>query len=722
MTENPIVAPLADDDPMRLGPYRLLGVVGAGGMGKVYLGVDAAGRTAAVKALRATDDVDPGMLDRFRREAEVARSVRGPGVAAVLGHGMWGERPWLASEFLPGLTLTRAVDRFGPFAEADVRALGAALAGTLAEIHAAGLVHRDLKPSNVVLTRGGPYIIDFGIARPEHGMTLTGAGSAPATPGFSAPEQALGRRTGPPGDVFALGAVLAFAAIGRLPFGDGHPAAVQFRTVHEEPDLEGVPRALLGVVTDCLAKEPAQRPEPREVARRLRTEWGNKHGTGRGGEPGTAHRTRWLAAHRPRLAARLAPPPRPRRPAWRSGPLAAELARCAAAVDDTVRSAAPEAVPSRRRVTAAASAAAVTVCAVGGGAGWWLLRGDGSGPGVPAATPLARYTTGTAPAPLWTRDGLATNGVGPLAAGEVVVAGTPKGLTAWAVDTGQRAWTWTDRGTPLPAAGLLAAGGVMLAVTAGGRLTAVDPRDGRERWSRALGATRLLAADADTAYVLDGERRLSALPLTGARARWTRSAATGTAKGAMAAVARGRLVVAGADGTVTAYRTDDHGSVAWHQDTTAEVALAPAMAGHTVYLGGASLRALTLADGTQRWSKPAAEGGIWGSPTPAQGSLYVAWQDQLIAVDARSGEQTWSLLPGTHALPTTAPVVQGRSLYHPLGADRFGPDDGVVTVDLRKAAAAWSLGGGGDQPWRLTGAANRVFLSHAGTLHAMPVL
>ncbi|MGO4756621.1 hypothetical protein AB4212_49845, partial [Streptomyces sp. 2MCAF27] len=95
MTENPTVAPLADDDPMRLGPYRLLGVVGAGGMGKVYLGVDAAGRTAAVKALRATDDVAPGMLDRFRREAEVARSVRGPGVAAVLGHGMWGERPWL---------------------------------------------------------------------------------------------------------------------------------------------------------------------------------------------------------------------------------------------------------------------------------------------------------------------------------------------------------------------------------------------------------------------------------------------------------------------------------------------------------------------------------------------------------------------------------------------------------------------------------------------------
>ncbi|MEU5027945.1 protein kinase domain-containing protein [Streptomyces milbemycinicus] len=711
MTENPIVAPLADDDPMRLGPYRLLGVVGAGGMGKVYLGLDTAGRTAAVKALRAADDMDPGMLDRFRREAEVARSVRGPGVAAVLGHGMWGERPWLASEFLPGLTLTRAVERFGPFAEADVRALGVALAGTLAEIHAAGLVHRDLKPSNVVLTRGGPYVIDFGIARPEHGMTLTGAGSAPATPGFSAPEQALGRRTGPPGDVFALGAVLAFAATGRLPFGDGHPAAVQFRTVHEEPDLEGVPRALLGVVTDCLAKEPAQRPEPREVARRLRME--------RGAERGTARRTGWFAAHRPPLAQPL----RPLRPAWRSGPLAAELARCAAAVDDTVRSAAPEAAPSRRRVTAAAaSAAAVTVCAAGGGAGWWLLRGDRRGPGVPAATPLARYTTGTAPAPLWTRDGLATNGAGPLAAGEVVVAGTPKGLTAWAVDTGQRAWTWTGRGTPLPAAGLLAAGGVVLAVTTGGRLTAVDARDGRERWSRAVGATRLLAADADTAYVLDGERRLSALPLTGARARWTTQAATGTAKGAAAAAAGGRLVVAGSDGTVTAYRTDDRGSVAWHQDTAAEVALAPAVAGDTVYLGGASLRALTLADGTRRWAKPTPGGGAWGSPTSAQGSLYVAWQDQLIAVDARSGEQTWSLLPGTHALPTTAPVVQGRSLYHPLGADRFGPDDGVVTVDLRKAAAAWSLGGGGDQPWHLTGAANRVFLTHAGTLHAMPVL
>ncbi|OMI35958.1 serine/threonine-protein kinase, partial [Streptomyces sparsogenes] len=253
--ENPFIAPLAGDDPARLGPYRLLGVVGAGGMGKVYLGVDAEGRTAAVKALRTTGDQDPGMPARFRREAEVARSVRGPGMAAVLGHGLGDQRPWLASEFLPGLTLTRAVDRFGPLTEADVRELGARLAQTLARIHAAGLVHRDLKPSNVVLTRGGPYVIDFGIARPEHGMTLTGAGSAPATPGFAAPEQVLGRRTGPPGDVFALGAVLAFAAGGRLPFGDGHPAAVQFRTVHEEPDLEGVPSALLGVVTACLAKD-----------------------------------------------------------------------------------------------------------------------------------------------------------------------------------------------------------------------------------------------------------------------------------------------------------------------------------------------------------------------------------------------------------------------------------------------------------------------------------
>lgn len=701
--ENPFIAPLAGDDPARLGPYRLLGVVGAGGMGKVYLGVDAEGRTAAVKALRATGDEDPGMPARFRREAEVARSVRGPGMAAVLGHGLGDERPWLASEFLPGLTLTRAVDRFGPLTEADVRELGARLAQTLARIHAAGLVHRDLKPSNVVLTRGGPYVIDFGIARPEHGMTLTGAGSAPATPGFAAPEQVLGRRTGPPGDVFALGAVLAFAAGGRLPFGDGHPAAVQFRTVHEEPDLEGVPPALLGVVTACLAKDPAERPEPREVERRLRAE----EGTERGGP--------WRAAGLPRL--------RPRRPAWRSGPLAAELARCAAAVDRAVRSAAPEDAPTRRRVTAAAaSAAAVTVCAAGGGVGWWLLRGDGGpGPGVPAATPLARYTTGTAPAPLWSRGGLATDGAGPLTAGRVVVAGVPKGLAAWAADTGEPAWTWTGRGAPLPAAGLLAAAGLVLAVTAGGRLTALDARDGRERWSRAAGVTRLLAADAAMAYVLDGERRLRALPLTGARDRWTIRAGTGTAKAAAAAVAAARLVVAAADGTVTAYRTAD-GSAAWRQDTGVAAALTPAVADGTVYLGGARLRALALADGAPRWTTPAPGTGPWGSPAPAHGSLHLAWQDQLIAVDARTGEQSWSVLPGTHALPTTAPVVQGRALYHPLGADPSGPDDGVVTVDLRKAETAWTLGGGGEEGWHLTGAANRVFLAHAGTLRAMPVL
>jgi serine/threonine protein kinase len=209
-------------------------------MGAVHLGRDARGRAAAVKVLRAELAADEGMVRRFRREADTAASVRGRGVAPVLGYDLDGPVPWIAAAYLAGPTLHQAVAACGVLDEGGTRALGAELARTVAEIHAAGLVHRDLKPSNIVLTRAGPRVIDFGIARPEYGLTLTEPGLAPATPGYAPPEQITGRRAGPAADVFALGAVLVFACTGRGPFGSGHAAAVGFRVVHEEPELEGL--------------------------------------------------------------------------------------------------------------------------------------------------------------------------------------------------------------------------------------------------------------------------------------------------------------------------------------------------------------------------------------------------------------------------------------------------------------------------------------------------
>ncbi|MFD3918381.1 protein kinase [Streptomyces sp. NPDC058595] len=253
--------PLLPGDPTTLGSVRLLGRLGAGGMGRVYLGRTTGGRLVAVKTVHAHLAAEPQFRERFRREAAAARAVTGAHTAAVLDADPASPVPWLATAYLPGVTLRRAVAAAGPLEVPVVRSLGAALAEALTSIHGAGLVHRDLKPSNVLITAEGPRVIDFGIARAlgDHGMTR--AGDIVGTPGFIAPEQITD--SGPvttAADVFALGAVLAFAATGRNPFGDGTVAILLYRAVHEEPDLDGVPARIRGLVAGCLDKDPAGRP------------------------------------------------------------------------------------------------------------------------------------------------------------------------------------------------------------------------------------------------------------------------------------------------------------------------------------------------------------------------------------------------------------------------------------------------------------------------------
>ncbi|MFD6989559.1 protein kinase [Streptomyces sp. NPDC059943] len=261
--------PLLPGDPATLGSVRLLGRLGAGGMGRVYLGRTTGGRLVAVKTVHAHLAAEPQFRERFRREAAAARAVTGAHTAAVLDADPASPVPWLATAYLSGVTLRRAVAAAGPLEVPVVRSLGAALAEALTSIHGAGLVHRDLKPSNVLITAEGPRVIDFGIARAlgDHGMTR--AGDIIGTPGFIAPEQITD--SGPvtaAADVFALGAVLAFAATGRNPFGDGTVAILLYRAVHEEPDLDGVPAEIRGLVADCLDKEPAGRPSVGAVLER----------------------------------------------------------------------------------------------------------------------------------------------------------------------------------------------------------------------------------------------------------------------------------------------------------------------------------------------------------------------------------------------------------------------------------------------------------------------
>ncbi|MFC9822487.1 serine/threonine-protein kinase [Streptomyces erythrochromogenes] len=263
-------------DPHRIGPYRLLSRLGAGGMGQVYLARSDRGRTVAVKL------VHPGLAAleefriRFRQEVAAARRVGGEWTAPVLDADTEAATPWFATGYVAGPSLRRVVAHgFGPLPDRSVRILAAGLAHALTDIHRAGIVHRDLKPSNVLITLDGPRVIDFGIARCPTGCGAgpTRVGEVIGSPGFMAPEQIRGEPVTAACDVFCLGAVLAYAATGRLPFGDAeHPgglAALLLRSTEAEPDLAGVPAELLDLVRDCLHRDPGARPGPAEVLARV---------------------------------------------------------------------------------------------------------------------------------------------------------------------------------------------------------------------------------------------------------------------------------------------------------------------------------------------------------------------------------------------------------------------------------------------------------------------
>ncbi|MGW5279338.1 serine/threonine-protein kinase [Streptomyces collinus] len=250
----------------RIGAYRLLARLGAGGMGQVYLARSDRGRTVAVKLVRQELAEQEEFRARFRQEVQAARRVGGYWTAPVLDADTEAVVPWVATGYVAGPSLQQVVGHdHGALPERSVRILAAGLANALKDIHAAGIVHRDLKPSNVLVTIDGPRVIDFGIARAMEtpaGDGLTRTGSLVGSPGFMAPEQVRGDRITPACDVFCLGSVLAYAATGVLPFGgsDSGVHALMFRIAQEEPDLDGLPEGIADLVRDCLRKDPAARP------------------------------------------------------------------------------------------------------------------------------------------------------------------------------------------------------------------------------------------------------------------------------------------------------------------------------------------------------------------------------------------------------------------------------------------------------------------------------
>ncbi|WP_204165927.1 serine/threonine-protein kinase [Streptomyces sp. NEAU-S7GS2] len=415
--------PLAHDDPPGLGPYRLLARLGSGGMGTVYLARSPGGRTLALKTMHARIAATTEFRTRFRLEADAARVIGGRYGAQVVEADPLAATPWMATEYVLGPPLDDAVELAGPLPEASVRALGAALCGALGQLHHSDVVHRDLKPSNILVTAHGPKVIDFGIARPEHGLTLTTTGQVPVTPGYGAPEQVLGRRVAAPADVFSLGAVLVHAASGRRAFDGGHIAALQYKVVHDEPDLTGVPEALRPLILPLLAKDPAVRPTP------------------------------------DRIAAAFAPPRGAER-AWRRGPVSQAIKERESGIHElttAVNGATASGQVSRRRLLTGLAAGGVVLAAGGGAAAaWWPRPPKPTEKKVdlfaypPAVkTPMAHLlnmdngdlVVGGSLNVLWAVHNLAHNTPAPLPVRDVVVFGVRGGgIAAHNVVDGKRRW------------------------------------------------------------------------------------------------------------------------------------------------------------------------------------------------------------------------------------------------------------------------------------------
>jgi eukaryotic-like serine/threonine-protein kinase len=302
------LAALQADDPRRVGPYLLLGRLGSGGMGRVYLARSPGGRQVAVKVIRPQLAEDEGFRARFAREVSAARKVGGLFTAQVVDADLDSPVPWLVTAYVPGTSLQEAVERKGPLPTATLLALAAGLAEGLTAIHTAGVIHRDLKPSNVLLAPDGPRIIDFGISSAADATSLTGTGFMIGSPGFMSPEQAEGMPVGPASDIFSLAGVLIFAARGEGPFGSGDTAALLYRVVHGTPNLDQVPDRIQPLLGRCLSRDAARRPTAAEFLAELTSAY-----------PSAADLSDWLPAGFLDLPAQRAAGADPRPPTTAGG-------------------------------------------------------------------------------------------------------------------------------------------------------------------------------------------------------------------------------------------------------------------------------------------------------------------------------------------------------------------------------------------------------------------
>lgn len=668
-----MVEQLTQHDPRRIGPFEVLGRLGAGGMGLVYLARSASGRRVAIKTVRTELAEDQLFRVRFTREVEAARAVSGFYTAAVVDADPRAAVPWLATAYVPAPSLEEIVNECGPMPTQAVRWLAAGIAEALQSIHGAKLVHRDMKPSNVLVVEDGPRVIDFGIASGVSNTRLTMTNVAVGTPAYMSPEQARDSRsvTGA-SDIFSLGSTLVFAATGHAPFHGANPVETVFMLLREGPDVSGLPDDLRPLIESCMQMDASLRPTPAELQAQLSphlfASGSDDSGTASAWLPAAATEMieqrrgggRSVAAAPPAPPAPVAPPPRQpeadpdRAPAaWHSGAGGRPPAQSPDGGPVRLSGAQVPIGPGPRAQDVRAQAAA----AEAGPATGWVRPPAG----------VSAVTAPTAPVPA------------PAHAPEAAPDG-PGRWRPWRFRMSNDVW-----GTPVVV-------GDLLYVTSF-EVHALDTGNGRRQfktrdvaWAMAVDGGSILASDGPSLYALDAS--------TGAeRWRLQTDAWVYSLK-----AERGTIVTGTRGGGVQAWEAST-GERLWEihgAQTDFETAEAgPALHDGTVYLWqDARLRAVDARTGTERWSYPVGDaascGGVPVRVTPApDGYVYVAAGTRVLAVDIVSGHVRWHFeSPAVFLSPPAfapGPAVTGGGVYL---ADYLGT---VYALDASTGKDRWRI-------------------------------
>src|SRR5579862_7335235 len=703
--------PLTADDPRMIGEFRLHQRLGAGGMGRVYLGSSPGGRAVAVKVVHSHLARDGAFVGRFRREVAAAQAVNGGYTAPVIAAGPDDDPPWLATAYVPGPSLLDVVAAAGPLPEDAVLKLAAGLAEALRVIHGCGLVHRDLKPANVLLAPDGPRVIDFGIARALEGTALTSAESLLGTPSYMSPEQAQGLPAGPASDVFSLGGVVYFAATGENPFGTGHPAVMLYRIVHTEPDLERLPPGLRGLITACLAKDPAHRPAPADLAHALMGAvppadspaafWPApvarliRDGLARPGAPSAAD-----GSHEPATSVRGPAPgtlPAAAQAPWPAA--GAQWPEAGASPAGSAGSAqagprkpaghrrARDPVPGmgRRRALAALAGMATGGVAV---AAWELTRPRAQSAGQLAARQRAARPARSPGTVAWKAE-TSSSVRWVTAAGGILYAGTAQD-TVYALDaaTGKQLW-WRATATAENSQLVVTSGAVIVADPDNGGMLALNPA-GRQLWDiKSTGGGVLgLAASGPVVYggyaaSTDTTGGVTALSAATGQLLWTAEFAQDVDTNGGLAAGGGAVYATTSDGEIYAFRGSS-GTKLWRVagQQIAFEGSTPLAAGGAVYACSSDnppvLYAVQAATGTVLWRQPLGA-SAFPATLDAAGGLLFAGLTRSQSDDPGAGDlSAWNATTGQQLWQATVPGGVFPVLAGPGNVVYSGSNNGVL--------------------------------------------